>query len=527
MNRFGRFRLLLAVLVLPFSSTVATALEQVELVGGSVVVGNVLEHSETGLIIQLVDGPLLEVRADQVAAIKDLAGALQFAGSNTVGERLIPAMVETYARERGAADLTWEPSPEANESRLQLDSTSGDLPSHVEIRAHGSSTAYPALSDRSADIGMSSRPIRDDEATLLATLGDMRSPDAEHIIALDGIAIIVHPDNPINALSKEEIAQLFACEKDWQEVGGDPGAVNIYARDAKSGTYDTFESLVLKPFGLALCDQASRIESSSDLAEMVGNDPQAIGFISLGYKEAAKALAIKECSWAYTPSTFSVKTEEYPLARRLYLYAPLQSVSPWARDFVDFALSDDAQQVVRDIDFVDLSIDSTGEVTDAYRLAKVQAAAIAMQQSTVTQSVVGDTMRATRLTATFRFRSGIGNLEDENALDNRALRDLDRLARFLDKPLSDGQELLLFGFADATGDYDANLALSEARASAVANKLATRGINAAFVKGFGEEAPVACNDRAVGRERNRRVEVWLRPNNDRHAQAQRVNNSPR
>lgn len=511
MGRIGCLRMLIAAFVLSFPCSAASGLERVELVGGSTIIGTILERSNQLLRIRLNNGPVLEIPTDQVVGVENLASALRFAGSNTVGERLVPALAEAYARAQGAARLQWERGQETNEMGLRIGQNPGSLPDLIDIRAHGSSTAYPSLADKSADIGMSSRPIKDDEASLSATLGDMRSPDAEHIIALDGLAIIVHPDNPVTTLSKREIAEFFACEKtDWQDVGGVAGPVRIYARDAKSGTYDTFSSLVLKPFGLELCDTARRIESSSELADSVAQDPNAIGFIGLGYTRNAKAVAIEECAWAYSPSIFSVKTEEYPFARRLFLYAPLMNSSPWVRDFVDFALSDGSQETVRGVDFVDLTIDTTQSDAAAYRLAKIEAAAKTAQQPVAVNALVGETADASRLSATFRFRSGIGDLDEEDALDNRALRDLGRLARYLEKPIEDGAKLLLFGFADAAGDYGFNLALSEKRARAIATKLASLGVEASAVEGFGEEAPVACNDTPTGREKNRRVEVWLR-----------------
>ncbi|MEM8951877.1 MAG: phosphate ABC transporter substrate-binding/OmpA family protein [Pseudomonadota bacterium] len=511
MNPIGCLRMLAAACALPFACTAALALERVELIGGSTMVGTILERSDRLLSIQLNDGPVLEIPTDQIVNVEDIVNELRFAGSNTVGERLVPALAEAYARENGASQLRWKLGRDANEKGLEVGRNPANLPDLIDIRAHGSSTAYPALAEKSADIGMSSRPIKDDEASVLATLGDMRSADAEHIVALDGLAIIVHPDNPISTLSKQEIAEIFACQKtDWQDIGGDAGPIRIYARDAKSGTYDTFNTLVLKPLGLELCDATTRIESSSQLADSVARDPNAIGFIGLGYTLDAKPIAIEECAWGYSPSTFSVKTEEYPFARRLFLYAPLMTSSPWVRDFVDFALSDGSQAIIRDVDFVDLTIDTTEADSATYRLAKIEAAGRTAQQLSVVNELLGETADASRLSATFRFRPSISNLDEKDALDNRALRDLGRLARYLEQPIEDGAKLLLFGFADSSGDYGANLALSEKRAKAIADKLASLGIDASAVRGFGEEAPVACNDTPAGRAKNRRVEVWLR-----------------
>lgn len=492
-----------------FFGTSANALDRLELIGGSTIVGTIVERSEDLVRIRLNDGPLVEVRVDQIARIEDLFSTLRFAGSNTIGERLVPELIEGYVEARGGAPSQWIIGPEINEKALQVGRRAG-LPEAFDVRAHGSSTAYPALAGKEADIGMSSRPIEDDEVSLLATLGNMRSADSEHILALDGLAIIVHPDNPIDVLDKAAIAELFACEKtDWGELGGADGPVRLYARDAKSGTYDTFESLVLEPLGLELCDTARRVESSTSLADSVAKDPNAIGFIGLGYVRNAKPLAVVECNWAYAPSTFNVQTEEYPLARRLFLYAPLMQSSPFARDFVDFALSDEGQRRVRDVGFVDLAIAEAA--TDTYRLEMVKAASLTTQRPEVARRLIEETSEASRLSATFRFRQDVGDLEQDDALDNRALRDLMRLAPYLAEQTAKGAEFMVLGYADAAGDYDYNLALSERRAQTIAGKLASLGAEATLVEGFGEEAPTACNNAAPGRAKNRRVEVWLRP----------------
>ena len=221
----------------------AQALERVELTGGSTIIGTIVERTDQLLRIRLNDGPVMEIPASQIAGIETISTQLRFAGSNTVGEQLVPELVEGYVDILGGTAAEWQEGAAPNEKALQLGQSANGLPDVVDVRAHGSSTAFPALAQTQADIGMSSRSIKDDEASLLATLGDMRSADAEHILALDGLAIIVHPDNPVDTLSKRDIARLFACDVvDWQELGGPPGPVRIYARDAKSGTYDTFES---------------------------------------------------------------------------------------------------------------------------------------------------------------------------------------------------------------------------------------------------------------------------------------------
>lgn len=130
--------------------------------------------------------------------------------------------------------------------------------------------------------------------------------------------------------------------------------MTLFARDENSGTWDTFESLVLKANGPGLSSSADRYESSQELSDRVSATPGAIGFIGLPYVRQSKLLAVTEGRGALPvyPTSFTVSTEDYPLARRLFLYLPATSANRHARAFVDFAIARSGQQVVRDVGLV-------------------------------------------------------------------------------------------------------------------------------------------------------------------------------
>ena len=133
----------------------------------------------------------------------------------------------------------------------------------VTIAAHGSGTGFTAIGQGSAELAASSRPIKDSESASLSSLGNMKSRDAEQVIAIDGLAIVLHPSNPIDALSTLQLAQIFSGEvSDWSQLGGRPGAINLYARDDNSGTFDTFKELVLGANGKQLSAKAKRFAVS-------------------------------------------------------------------------------------------------------------------------------------------------------------------------------------------------------------------------------------------------------------------------
>ena len=176
---------------------------------------------------------------------------------------------------------------------------------------------------------MSSRAANKDEIDKVTAQYNinLRAPGNEHVLALDGLAVIVNPDNPVKQLTLDQIARIFSGEfTNWKDVSlnGLDRPIKVHARDNKSGTYDTFVALVLAPPDQPkrqLTPQATRYESSESLSDAVAKDPGAIGFIGLPYINKNHPLNIAStCGLLSGPSKFTVKTEEYPLARRLYLY---------------------------------------------------------------------------------------------------------------------------------------------------------------------------------------------------------------
>ncbi|HEX3760257.1 MAG TPA: substrate-binding domain-containing protein [Kofleriaceae bacterium] len=129
--------------------------------------------------------------------------ALQLCGSNTIGAELAPTLVEAFLKRKGATAVTRTSEPEHSRLSGQL----AGAPLAIDIRAAGSATAFQGLLARTCDIGMASRAINDKERAQLsgAGQGDLTSPATEHVIGLDGIAVIVHPDNPLGALDRGQL----------------------------------------------------------------------------------------------------------------------------------------------------------------------------------------------------------------------------------------------------------------------------------------------------------------------------------
>src|SRR5262249_25648058 len=149
-------------------------------------------------------------------------------------------------KQQGAKDVRTVPGDNPDEATVIGTLPGESSPKAIEIHAHGSATAFTDLLENKSDIGLSSRRIKPEETKTLSALGDMSSPACEHILALDGIAVIVNRDNPVQSLSREQVAKIFSGEiTSWTQVLINRGKIKVYARDDKSGTFDSFKSLVL------------------------------------------------------------------------------------------------------------------------------------------------------------------------------------------------------------------------------------------------------------------------------------------
>ena len=269
--------------------------------------------------------------------------ALRLHGSNTIGKELVPALCEDFLKFQGATSVQRKPGAKEDETDIEavLPGESAD-PLTFEVQAHGSKTAFEDLAASACDIGMASRQIRPDEAQQCARvgLGDMFSPASEIVLGLDGIAVFVNRSNPVNALTKQQIADIFSGRiTDWSQVGGNPGPINLYALDGKSGTFDTLKSLVLGSSSLS--PRAARYENSAKLSDEVAADANGIGFAGMAFVRGSKPLAVSEGgARPLLPTPFTVATQDYPLSRRLYLYLPADPQNKWTRKFVEFALSE-------------------------------------------------------------------------------------------------------------------------------------------------------------------------------------------
>ncbi|MGD0939565.1 MAG: phosphate ABC transporter substrate-binding/OmpA family protein [Terracidiphilus sp.] len=409
---------------------------------------------------------------------------LRLADSNSMPDSLAPVLAEAFLKAEGAKDVQIIFGANAQEEIIQGVLPGDGTPSAIEVSAHGPGSAFTALAENRCDIGIASQRSKSSDSKSSSD----HSGTIEHVLGLDGIAVIVNPSNPLNELRKDTIKRIFAGEiTDWSKLGSSHGAIQVYARDNQSGIFDSFKSQVLG--GSQLARTAHIYEDSDELSQAVSGDPNAIGFISLPFIHTAKSVAISDKGTsALKPTRLTVATEDYPLSRRLYIYTPASSENAFIERFVDFATSAQGQEVVAANGFVAQNVMAAPEPVS----------------KTAPDEYKQLTQDAERLSLDIRF-----NTSDPEK-DSKAQADLDRVVAMVADEGGARSKILLFGFTDNTGSSEDSQTASLDRAKLVEKEFIQRGIRPAVVKGFGSDLPVASNDTADGREMNRRVEIWMK-----------------
>ena len=244
--------------------------------------------------------------ADNNGGDAAITGTVSTDGSTSM-EKVIGALSESFMAANGGVTVNYNPT--------------------------GSGSGITAVQEGTCDIGLSSRALKDEEKA--AGL-------KETVLAYDGIAIIVHPDNPVSDLTLEQIAKLYTGEiTNWKDVGGNDAEVVLIGREAASGTRDGFESITGTKDA---CQYRQELTSTGDVITAVSRNPDAIGYASLAsIKDTVKALNVG----GVTPSEATVKDGSY-LVQRPFVLVTVEgkALSPAAQAFFDYALSADAASII-------------------------------------------------------------------------------------------------------------------------------------------------------------------------------------
>lgn len=525
--KIGMAASMLALAALP-STAQQNAPIQLQSTDGSISITGQLLSFQNGIYIVDAEGlGSIQIQASAVNCIgilcpttteaPEFGPAFGIYGSRTVGTTLIPNLLRGYAESVGA---TYEiaPTDDPAERIVRLVNADGTLRAEIDLQTRGSGSAFPALVDGAAAIGVADRRMTDSDLEKLAVAGipDLRDTTDELVLGVDGIVMITHPDNPVRNLSSLEIAQIWSGEiTNWLELGGGDFPITVNSFGEGSGDRAVMMDALVRPNGR---DETANVTRWSDYQEMVDAviaDRGGIGFVGrwLARTNDVNLLDIREsCGLLSPPTDFRMKIEGYALSRRLYAYTKPGAIHPEAQAFLDWTLTSEAQAYIKESNFVDRELERMR--LEDMGMMLVHTAAVepdfdGAQYSDMMQQLRG----ADRLSVSFRFNTG------SSVLDVESIRNVEELAERMQGGDFDGFELLLVGFADSVGERTRNTALAQNRANAVTSILAQSisSENAQRLRpiSYGELLPLSCNEDEAGRERNRRVEVWLRLPNSR------------
>jgi len=216
----------------------------------------------------------------------------------------------------------------------------------ITVNKSGSGTGAAALIDNRCDIATMSRFMKDKEfkdATSKSVL------PVAHVVAMDGVCIVVHPSNPIGAMTAEQVRDIYLGKiKNWKELGGPDVSIVVISRDTESGTYDTFDSFIMKKEKMA--SSVEYVTSNPQAFARVKSTRGAIGYVGYGFiQTGVKAITLD----GVKPSRQTILTGKYPVSRPLFMFTNgYPTLGSMAHKFVTFHLTEEGQEVVEDKGFV-------------------------------------------------------------------------------------------------------------------------------------------------------------------------------
>ncbi|MDX2135816.1 MAG: phosphate ABC transporter substrate-binding protein [Saprospiraceae bacterium] len=219
----------------------------------------------------------------------------------------------------------------------------------ITISEGGSGVGIANLIDETTDLAMSSRPMKESEKEKMREKNHIVT---ETIVALDALAIVVHPGNPVKELSKEQLNKIFKGEiKNFSEVGGPNLEIVPVSRESSSGTFEFFKETVLEESEVAA--NALSQSSNGGVEQTISQTPGAIGYIGLGFmSERVKPVNVSwEAGEVSVPTMENAKAGAYPLTRPLYLYNT-EKTAATVKPFLDFLMSAEGQQYAIEAGFI-------------------------------------------------------------------------------------------------------------------------------------------------------------------------------
>ncbi len=215
----------------------------------------------------------------------------------------------------------------------------------VTVSESGSGNGAKSLINGSCTIATMSRAMKDKEIAAARKQGVVPVP---RVVALDGLAIVVYPGNPVSSLSRAQISAIYrGATRNWKQVGGPDVPIVVIQRESNSGTQEAFKSLIIGK-GVPITGRAETQASNGAVKNRVSATPSAIGFLGLGYlDQSVKAIAVD----GVVPGLKTVKNHTYPVTRPLFFYTAGQP-SGYVQKFVELSDTAEGRQIITELGFI-------------------------------------------------------------------------------------------------------------------------------------------------------------------------------
>lgn len=214
------------------------------------------------------------------------------------------------------------------------------------ISESGSGNGVKSLINGACDIANMSRFMKDSEFKTCVEKGIL---PVAHVVAFDGLAVVVNPANKVGALTMAQLADIYTGKiRNWKELGGDDAEIVVISRDTNSGTYETFNELVLRKNPVV--NGAEYVGSNGQAKTRVASTKNAVAYVGLGFADdSVKTLSVD----GILPSSKTIVSGKYPIARPLFMFTnKYPKMGTPVYDFVTLHLSEEGREIVRDLGYV-------------------------------------------------------------------------------------------------------------------------------------------------------------------------------
>ncbi len=220
---------------------------------------------------------------------------------------------------------------------------------NITVSESGSGNGAKSLMNAACDVGSMSRPMKASEIKGMEESGRLAKA---HIVAMDGLAIAVHPGNPLKALTIAQVRDIYMGKiRNWKELGGPDRAIVVISRDTNSGTYECFEVLVMN--AAKIFDKTEYVGSNGAVRQRVMDTPAAIGYLGLAFTEGVKTLTVN----GVEATVETVVAKKYPIARPLFFYTNgTPAKGSHLEAFVNLYRTAEGRKLVEDTGFVPIAL---------------------------------------------------------------------------------------------------------------------------------------------------------------------------